>query len=271
MEIQVGVFVSLFFIAIVIGLLSSLLGVGGGIFMVPLLTLARYVPTIQQASGTSIAGVVFTSISSTVAYALRRAINFRIGFILMPTTIFGAWCGARLTEVINGKWLFVSFGVLLLYPVGMMIQGKKPKEIAFSQDKKPKEIAFSLHGQAKDRKLYLAGALIGFVAGTAAGLFGIGGGTVMVPALAVFLGLDIVAAVATSLFVMVPSAMMGAYQHWIQGNLRLELALPLILGLIIGAQIGPRLSSRIPERRLRQLFGGVLLYAAINMLLKGLA
>lgn len=260
MEIQVGVFVSLFFIAIVIGLLSSLLGVGGGIFMVPLLTLARYVPTIQQASGTSIAGVVFTSISSTVAYALRRAINFRIGFILMPTTIFGAWCGARLTEVINGKWLFVSFGVLLLYPVGMMIQGKKPKEIAFS-----------LHGQAKDRKLYLAGALIGFVAGTAAGLFGIGGGTVMVPALAVFLGLDIVAAVATSLFVMVPSAMMGAYQHLIQGNLRLELALPLILGLIIGAQIGPRLSSRIPERRLRQLFGGVLLYAAINMLLKGLA
>ncbi len=259
MDIQVGVFVPLFFIAIVIGLLSSLLGVGGGIFMVPLLALARYVPTIQQASGTSMAGVVFTSISSTIAYALRHVINFRIGLILMPTAIFGAWCGARLTASISGKWLFIGFGILLLYPVSMMIQGKQPKDIALS-----------LHGKTSGFKLYIAGALIGLVAGMASGLFGIGGGTVMVPALAVFLGLDIVTAVATSLFVMVPSATIGAYQHWIQGNLHPELALPLILGLVIGAQIGPRLSSLIPKKRLRQLFGVVLLYAAVNMILKGI-
>ncbi len=259
MDIQVGVFVPLFFIAIVIGFLSSLLGVGGGIFMVPLLVLARYVPTIQQASGTSMAGVVFTSISSTIAYALRHVINFRIGLILMPTAIFGAWCGARLTDIINGKWLFIGFGVLLIYPVAMMIQGKQPKDIAFS-----------LHGEIESFKLYVAGALIGLGAGIASGLFGIGGGTVMVPALAVLLGLDIVTAAATSLFVMVPSATMGAYQHWMQGNLHPELALPLILGIILGAQIGPRVSSHIPKRRLRQLFGAVLLYAAINMMLKGL-
>ena len=93
MDIQIGVFLPLFSIAIVMGFLASLLGVGGGIFMVPLLMLARYVPTIQQAAGTSIAGVLFTSISSTIAYALRRAINFRTGLILMPTTILGAWRG----------------------------------------------------------------------------------------------------------------------------------------------------------------------------------
>jgi hypothetical protein len=259
LDIQVLVFVPLFFIAIVIGLLSSLLGVGGGIFMVPLLALAQYVPTIQQASGTSMAGVVFTSISSTIAYSLRHVINFRIGLILMPTAILGAWSGARLTAVISAKWLFISFGLLLLYPVSMMIRGKQPKDIAIS-----------LHGKLDGFKLYLAGALVGLGAGVASGLFGIGGGTVMVPALAVLLGLDIVTAAATSLFVMVPSATMGAYQHWVQGNLRLELALPLILGLIIGAQIGPCLSSRIPKRRLRQLFGVVLLYAAANMILKGI-
>jgi len=258
-DIQIGVFATLFFLAILMGLLASLLGVGGGIFMVPLLTLAGYLPTIQQASGTSMAGVVFTSISSTIAYALRHVIDFQVGIIIMPTAILGAWCGARLTMVIDGKLLFIGFGILLLYPVAMMIQGKQPKEIALS-----------LHGEVKGRKLYVAGAVIGLVAGTASGLFGIGGGTVMVPSLAVFLGLDIVAAVATSLFVMVPSAMMGAYQHFVQGNLHPELALPLIMGLIIGAQIGPRLGSRIPKKRLRQLFGVVLLYAAINMILKGL-
>ena len=93
MDIQIGVFLPLFLIAIIMGFLASLLGVGGGIFMVPLLMLAGYVPTIQQAAGTSIAGVLFTSISSTIAYALRRAINFRTGLILMPTTILGAWRG----------------------------------------------------------------------------------------------------------------------------------------------------------------------------------
>jgi len=259
MVLSVGVFLPLFFTAIGMGVLASLLGVGGGVFMVPLLTLAGYVPTIQQAAGTSIAGVVFTSISGTIAYALRHAIDFRIGLILMPTTIIGAWCGARLTDVINAHWLSIGFGVLLLYPVAMMIQGKQPKEIGLS-----------LHGEIKGIKLYVVGGLIGLIAGTASGMFGIGGGTVMVPALAVFLGLDIVTAAATSLFVMVPSAMMGTYQHWVQGNVHPELALPLILGLIIGAQIGPRIGPHIPKRRLRQLFGVVLLYAAINMIVKGL-
>jgi hypothetical protein len=69
---------------------------------------------------------------------------------------------------------------------------------------------------------------------------------------------------------MAPAALMGPYQHWVQGNLHPELALPLILGLVIGAQIGPRLGGRLPKKRLRQLFGIVLLYAAINMILKGI-
>ena len=117
-------------------------------------------------------------------------------------------------------------------------------------------------------RFYATTVIVGVIAGAASGMFGIGGGTVMVPALAVFLGLDIVTAVATSLFVMIPSAMIGAYQHWVQGDLRPELAIPLILGLIIGAQLGPRLGSRIPKKRLRQLFGIVLVYAIVNMILK---
>ena len=100
-------------------------------------------------------------------------------------------------------------------------------------------------------------------------MFGIGGGTVFVPSLAVFLGLDIVTAVATSLFVMIPTTIIGAAKHWMQGNLHVELALPLILGIIIGTQIGPRIGSKIPKKRLRQLFGIVLLYAAVNMIVRG--
>jgi uncharacterized protein len=258
MSLHAGTFLTLFFAAIGIGGMASLLGVGGGIFMVPLLLLARFVPTMQEAVGTSIAGVVFTSLSSSIAYGLKRAINVRLGLLLMPTTIFGAWCGARLTTVIDASALAIAFGALLLYPAAMMLRGKPPKEIGFS-----------LHGEATGTKLYLIGGTVGLCAGIASGLFGIGGGTVMVPALAVFLGLDFVTAAATSLFVMAPSAMMGTYQHWVEGHLRPELALPLILGLVIGAQIGPRIGARVPKKRLRQIFGLVLLYASINMILKG--
>jgi len=256
---QVSTFLALFFAAIGIGGFASLLGVGGGIFMVPLLLLGGFVPITQEAAGTSIAAVVFTSLSSSIAYGKRRLIDVRIGLLLMPTTILGAWCGACLSTVIEPRWLAVAFGLLLIYPIAMMIQGKPPKEIGLS-----------FHGKTRGARLVLITTLLGFAAGVASGLFGIGGGTVMVPALAVFLGLDIVAAVATSLFVMAPSALIATYQHWAQGHLHPELALPLILGIVIGAQIGPRIGARIPKRRLRQLFGVVLLYAAINMIIKGL-
>lgn len=259
MHLGIDTFFILFLTAIAMGIIASLLGVGGGIFMVPLLTLGGFVPTIHQAAGTSIAGVVFTSLSGTIAYWLRRVIDVRIGLLLMPMTIIGAWCGARLSALIDARWLAIGFGAILLYPVGMMLQGKPPKEIPFS-----------LRGDVREARLYLTAGIVGFIAGIASGMFGIGGGTVLVPGLAVFLGLDIVTAVATSLFVMVPAALMGATQHWLQGDLRPELALPLILGLVIGAQIGPRVGTRIPKRRLRQLFGIILLYAAINMFLKGL-
>ena len=251
------IFTELFFAALGIGIVSSILGVGGGIFMVPLLTLAGFVPSIREAAGTSIAGVVFTSLSSSIVYWSRGQINVRIGLLLMPTTILGAWYGARLTEIINPHWLAAGFGVLLLYPVSMMIQGKEPKNIRFS-----------LHGEPTGKRLYTTAVVLGLIAGTASGMFGIGGGTVMVPALAVFLGLDIVTAAATSLFVMVPSAIVGTVQHWLEGNLYVALAIPLILGITIGAQIGPRIGTRIPKRRLRQGFGVILLYAAANMFIK---
>jgi len=253
-------FVELFAAAIGIGTLASLLGLGGGVFMVPLLSLGGFVATMPEAAGTSIAAVVFTSISGSIAYYRQRKINVRIAVLFMPTAIAGILVGAQLTDVLDPSWLMVAFGVFLLYPISMMITGRSPKEIRFS-----------LRGQATGGRLYGLAAVLGFVAGMASGLFGIGGGTVFVPSLAVFLGLDIVTAVATSLFVMVPTTLVGATKHWLQGNLHPELALPLVLGIIIGAQIGPRISHRIPKRRLRQLFGVLLLYASIHMLIQGLS
>jgi len=132
------------------------------------------------------------------------------------------------------------------------------------------DVRKSAAGRASGGRALAIGAAIGLVAGLGSGLLGIGSGTIMVPSLALFLGLDIVSAIATSLFVMVPSSAFAAVTHFSQGHVHVELALPLIVGTVIGAQLGPFLGERIPRRRLRQLFGVLLLYAAANMVFKAL-
>ncbi len=239
-----------------IGTLASMLGIGGGTFMVPLLLLSGLAPTTQVAVGTSIAGVTFTSLSSSIAYLRRHEVRVRLGLVVMPGALAGAWLGAHLSQRISSPGLAVGFGLFLLYPAGVMLLGRQPKEL------------FSAGGH---RRAHLAlGTLVGVMAGVVRGLLGLGGGTVMVPALMLTLGLDIRAAVATSLFIMVPSAALATSRHALAGNTHWSLALPLIAGLLVGAQLGPRLGGKLPRRRLRQLFALVLLYAAANMILKGL-
>jgi len=256
---EIATFLPLLFAAIGIGAVASLLGLGGGVFMTPLLLLGGFVATQPDAAGTSIAAVIFTGVSATIAYHKRHAIDFRIGLLFMPTALGGVFLGTYIVRIAKSSWLTIAFGIFLLYPVILMLFGKTPKEL--------KPIA---DGEASGLKLYLLIAVLGLVAGTATKLFGIGGGTVFVPSLVMFLGVDIVTAVATSLFVMVPTALVGSVTSFIQGTLHLELAVPLILGIIVGAQIGPRIGARLPKRRLRQLFGLALLYAAVSMILKGL-
>lgn len=250
--------------AVFIGLIASMIGVGGGIFMVPLLSLSRLVGTTQEAVGTSLAAIIFTSLSSSLAYRRQKVLDLRLGLAVMPGAVLGAWLGAYLTRFISSGWLSIAFGIFLLYPAGMMLRGKQPREIALLVGR-----AFR-RSQAEGRYHPLEASALGLGAGLASGFFGIGGGIVMVPAMVIFLGLDIVQAVATSLFVMGPSALIGSLQHLLQGNVHLELALPLILGIALGAQLGPLISTRMPKVRLRQLFGLVLLYSSVNMILSGL-
>ncbi len=259
LPMELGVSVLLFFAAIVIGTFASLLGLGGGVFMVPLLLLGGFVSTQPEAAGTSVAGVLFTGISASIAYLRRRAIDFRIGLLLMPSAIAGVFLGGTIVGIADPKWLMLAFAVFLLYPAATMLLGRTAKDVKASETKRTSGARF-----------YLLVIVLGLVAGTATKLFGIGGGTVFVPSLVLFLGLDIVSSVAISLFVMIPTAAISAATSWMQGTLQWELAIPLILGIVIGAQIGPRIGTRIPKKRLRQLFGVLLVYAAVSMFLKAI-
>lgn len=257
--------VGLFGAAIAIGAVASMVGIGGGIFMVPLLAFF-YVSTTQEAVGTSLAAVVFNALSSTASYTRQRLVDFKLGLALMPTSMIGGWLGAVATRYISSGGLAVAFGLLLIYVAVLMLSGKAPSNSLQVH----KFTSWQVRLANRQTVLgWVFMALIGFLAGVAAGFFGIGGGIVMVPAMALLLGTDIVIAVATSLFVMGPSTLIATVQHWAQGNLVLSLAIPLALGIIVGAQLGSWATARVPQVRLRQLFGLVLLYSAANMIWKG--
>ena len=203
--------------------------------------------------------MVFTGLSASIAYFRRKAIDFRTSLLFMPSAIAGVFLGTTIVNLVDPSWLMIAFSVFLLYPAATMLAGRTSKDVTTRSEQLSGGVRF-----------YVLVLVIGLVAGTATKLFGIGGGTVFVPSLVLFLGLDMVSAVAVSLFVMIPTAAISAVTSFTQGTLNPELALPLILGIVIGAQIGPHLGHRIPVKRLRQLFGLILIYAAVNMFLKAI-
>ena len=156
-----GTFFTLFPLAVAIGFIASLLGLGGGVFMTPLLLLGGFVATQPDAAGTSVAAVVFTGLSASIAYFKRKVIDYRIGLMFMPTAIAGVFLGKWIIQSVDPSWLTIAFGVFLLYPMTMMLLGKTPK------DAKAR-----LKGWSSGVRYYVLVGIIGLAAGVATKLFG---------------------------------------------------------------------------------------------------
>lgn len=238
-----------------IGTVSSLTGVGGGIFNVPLLLLGGFVATTQEAVGTSAAAVLATGISGSIGYILRKKTPWKLGLVLVPGALVGTLLGAFLAGRIASGALALAFGVFLLYPAVVLGLGRSPKQLVT---------------QGRQNFSPILAGVTGLIAGTASALFGIGGGVIMVPALT-FIGLPMVEAVAGSLFAMVPTSALSTALHAIAGRTHWDLALALIAGILVGGQLGPALAVRLPQKWLRRLFALVLAYSAINMIRSGLS
>ena len=242
-----------FAVGIFIGVLAAMFGLGGGFLVVPTLNFLGV--EIHHAVGTSSAAVVFTSLSSAIAYHRQRRIHYKAGLLLASTAVPGAYIGAWSTGYISAAQLKVIFGIVLLL-VAVKIYWKKSAE---PQDVRLEEVELNY-------KLVPIG---GFIAGIASGLLGIGGGAINVPFLTA-IGLPIHYAVATSSFAIVFTATSGALKHYAMGNVEVEWLLLLVPGLIIGAQLGARIAKRTKASSLSKSFAIVLAFLAVRMVLKGL-
>ncbi|MCD6503712.1 MAG: sulfite exporter TauE/SafE family protein [Euryarchaeota archaeon] len=245
-------YVLYFVLGLIIGTLAALFGLGGGFLIVPLLNISGV--EIHQAIGTSSAAIVFTSLSSAIAYARQRRIRYKIGALITGTAIFGAYIGAYLTSFVDPGPLKVIFGAVLTFVALRMF-------ISAERHSKGEE-------KTKEMKLWTA-PLIGVLSGVASGFLGIGGGIVIVPSLT-YLGIPIHYAVATSSFCIVFTSISSALKHYTMGNVLVHWLIFLVPGLIIGAQLGPRIAKRMKSKTLKRAFSIVMGVLALRMILKGL-
>jgi len=259
-------------ISFLVGIVAAMAGIGGGVFIVPMLILL-YGLEPACASGTSIAMIVFTSLSSTLRYSRQKRIDYLLGLALAATTVPGAFLGAYATSIINRQILGLIFAFFLIFIAIRMLIGKGRKE----NDEKMKIRVKN----GKIRKLvdsygkvftysvnFWLTPVLGLVAGFFSGLLGIGGGAVLVPAMNLAIGVPIHITVATSMFIMIFTSISGALTHfWLQ-HIRFDYAAMLILGIIFGAQIGAHYAAKVSAKNLRRVFGVVLFIASIRMILK---
>jgi len=259
------------------GLLGSLVGVGGGIIVVPVLTLALGV-SIQKAIAASIISVIATSSGAAAAYVSERITNLRLGMLLEIATVIGALVGATLATVISGRWLFLLFGVVLAYTAWSMSRPRRVEAGEAPPDAWADRLG--LHGSYFDRSLGRAvsyrvartklGLAVSGVAGMVSGLLGIGGGVLKVPVMNLAMGLPIKVCTATSNFMIGVTAATSAAVYFVRGEVLPFVAAPVAVGVLLGAKTGARLLGGMRQQRVRLIFVLVLIVSAGQMLWKGL-
>jgi uncharacterized membrane protein YfcA len=267
-----------FAISLVAGLLGSLLGLGGGIIVVPALTLLLKID-IRYAIGASIVSVIATSSGAAAAYVKEHMTNLRVAMLLELGTTTGALTGAFLAAIIGGRWLFVIFGLMLGYSALAMF--RKRHDLA-GVDVPPDRLAdrLALHDSYFDQSIHQTvfyrvthtslGLVLMYIAGVVSGLLGIGSGALKVPAMDLAMRLPIKVSTATSNFMIGVTAAASAGVYFARGNIDPFVAAPVAAGVLIGATGGSHLLAKLTNQSIRIVFIIVLLWISFEMLWKGI-
>jgi uncharacterized membrane protein YfcA len=260
------------------GVLGALLGLGGGILLVPVLTMFFGI-NLRDAMGASIVSVIATSCGAAAGHLRAGLSNLRIGLFLAMFTVLGALVGSALVGVLPARLLEVVFGLALGYSVFTTLR-RLHVEAAGTLTADPLAVRFALDGSYHDRALALdvpyraqrvrSGAAAMFAAGVLSGLLGIGSGAFKVVAMDYFMRLPMKVSTATSNFMIGVTAAASAGVYFGRGDIEPVIVTPVAVGVLAGAYVGTRLIARLQNSTIRWLFLPVVAYLAIVMILRGL-
>jgi hypothetical protein len=259
------------------GVLGALLGLGGGILLVPILTVFFGV-SLPYAMGASIISVIATSCGAAAGHLRSGLANIRLGLFLAAYTVAGALIGASLVGVVPPHLLEVLFGLALSYSAFTTVR-QLHVEVPATVATDPLALRFALSGSYYDQLLahdvpYCAmrvrrGAAAMFAAGVLSGLLGIGSGAFKVLAMDHFMRLPMKVSTATSNFMIGITAAASAGVYFGRGDIHPIIATPVAVGVLLGSYAGTRLIASLRNTTVRKLFLPVVLYLALSMLLRG--
>ncbi len=260
------------------GAVGSILGLGGGILLIPILTIF-YGVDLHYAMGASIISVIATSSGAAASYLRTGLSNLRVGLFLVMATISGALVGALLAGVVPVRALELILGLALSYSAFTTIRqlhDELPEHL--SEDRLA--LRFGLEGRYHDLRLehevaYRAqrvapGFVAMFGAGLLSGMLGIGSGAFKVLAMDYLMRLPMKVSTATSNFMIGLTASASAGIYWSRGDINVLIVAPVAMGVLAGAYLGTMLMARMRNTTVRKLFLPIVVYLALSMILRGL-
>ncbi|ADU31672.1 sulfite exporter TauE/SafE family protein [Evansella cellulosilytica] len=266
----------LLLLGLVAAILGSIMGLGGGIIVVPaLMMLSGYMPilhgiTPQIAVGTSLLIMIFTGLSSTLAYLKQKKVDYQSAFIFFggsgPGALFGVWLNKDLNTdiflIIFGTFIVLVSFVLMVRKYILPLKPAKKGVQRTYVNRAGVEITYGYHP--------IIGILIGFVVGMCSGLFGIGGGSLMVPAMILLFGFPPHIAVATSMLMIFLSAILSSVSHMALGNIDWLYVLALLPGAWIGGQLGAAINRKMQSDAIVNLLRVFLIIIGIRLIYQGI-
>ncbi|MEM2689250.1 MAG: sulfite exporter TauE/SafE family protein [Nitrososphaerota archaeon] len=256
-------------LGVAVGAAGTLVGIGGGFIVVPiLLTVFHFEP--GMAAGTSMVMIFFNSLSGSIAYLRQRRVDLLVGISMALSTIPGTIIGGIAVGLFDTSSFRLAFAILLL-SASLYMMFRPAKFEGGSGIKKWSTLRRIVDNSGHEYSYVFnipIGAVISFFVGILANMFGIGGGIIHVPTMILLFGVPTHVATATSHFILMVTSFSGLGVHLQLGNIDLSTAIPLGLGAVIGAQLGARISQRVRGRTLERIFSVFLMALVVRLILQ---
>nr|WP_275983990.1 sulfite exporter TauE/SafE family protein [Paenibacillus hamazuiensis] len=253
---------------------GSLVGLGGGIIIVPVLVylgpyfLGEHI-SVSTAVGTSLAVLIFTALSSTLTFIKQKRVDFKSGWLYFITSGPGAMLGSYLTQFMDVKSFQTDFGLFMLLMAILLI---------LRDYLKPLNVRWSIQRSFTDQKgathtygySIVPALVIGLLVGLVSGLFGIGGGSLFVPAMVLLFRYPPHVATATSMFVIFLSSIMGSVTHFSLGEVDLIMVAGLAPSALVGGWLGAKIAGMLSTKKLMWVLRVTFLLVALRMIYEGI-
>ncbi|MFN2160053.1 MAG: sulfite exporter TauE/SafE family protein [Anaerolineales bacterium] len=262
------IILELLIVGTLIGSFSALLGLGGGILMVPALTLIFHLP-IRTAVGTSLVGIIAASAGSAFMEKKDREGDFRLALRLEVATTAGAVLGSVLAGYVSEKMIEITFAFVALFTaIYMIYKSSRPKHLSIPDDTGDQNAVESLFYQNYQPRHWLAGLSMASVTGAISGLLGVSGGFIKVPVMYSIMEVPLGIATTTSSIMVGITAAASVFIYYMRGDIHPLVAIPISIGVFSGALVGNFLLPHARVTWLRAGLVGLLMLMCGQMIMK---